>query len=502
MPPAGTAIRFGLGAVQGVGSKAIEAIIARAPGRPVHGLADFCQRVQGQQVNRRVIESLIKCGAFDSLERNRAARCSRASTTCCQWAGAAQPQERTSTQMGLFAGGTRRGERRRRRRCPTCRSGSPRRSCCGRARDASASSSPGIRSTGTSTTCAASPTSRSATLRTRGPELPPSRRATDAQSTAPGPARRRDPHRSSYKNSQEGRPLRDLHSRGPQGRRRGDRLAGDLPAHETVDRSPTSRCASRGTLEVSEERCQIIADEVRAARRRRAPRPIRQVHVARAARAASDATVCERLRDDRSPRTRARAGLPAPAAARTAPRRSSRCPESIRVAADRRRWSKPSSACSAPGCCRSGERDASSTRHRVARRRDAPSWWAPSCRTARHPTVARVAARARAARRHRRRRRRRRGHAAAAPHRTRRPSSARARSRRCASWSTTTAGQRRHLRRRRCRRRSSAISRRALGCKVIDRSAADPRHLRAARAQPRGQAAGRAGAARSTCCRA
>ncbi|MEB2284071.1 MAG: DNA polymerase III subunit alpha [Polyangiaceae bacterium UTPRO1] len=66
-------IRFGLGAVKGVGSKAIEIICkARDEGGPFKDLADFCSRVRGQQINRRVLESLIKCGAFDSLHPSRA----------------------------------------------------------------------------------------------------------------------------------------------------------------------------------------------------------------------------------------------------------------------------------------------------------------------------------------------------------------------------------------------------------------------------------------------
>jgi DNA polymerase III subunit alpha len=66
-------IRFGLGAVKGVGSKAIEIVQkARDEGGPFKDLADFCNRVRGQQINRRTMESLIKCGAFDSLQASRA----------------------------------------------------------------------------------------------------------------------------------------------------------------------------------------------------------------------------------------------------------------------------------------------------------------------------------------------------------------------------------------------------------------------------------------------
>jgi DNA polymerase-3 subunit alpha len=96
-------IRFGLGAVRGVGSKAIEAIIgARADG-PFTALADFCQRVQSQQVNRRVIESLIKCGAFDFTGQPRRRLLDGLEKTC-QWAGQGGRSE-DPNQMGLFAPG-------------------------------------------------------------------------------------------------------------------------------------------------------------------------------------------------------------------------------------------------------------------------------------------------------------------------------------------------------------------------------------------------------------
>jgi DNA polymerase-3 subunit alpha len=99
---AGT-IRFGLGAVKGVGSKAIEAILAARAEGPFTSLHDFCLRVRSQQVNRRVIESLIACGAFDSMERNRA-RLWAALEDVLRWASQ-RAEERSSPQMGLFAAG-------------------------------------------------------------------------------------------------------------------------------------------------------------------------------------------------------------------------------------------------------------------------------------------------------------------------------------------------------------------------------------------------------------
>lgn len=67
----GSKIRFGLVAVKNVGEGAIESIIdARKEGR-FSSLYDFCERVALQKVNKRVVENLIKCGAFDSTGANR-----------------------------------------------------------------------------------------------------------------------------------------------------------------------------------------------------------------------------------------------------------------------------------------------------------------------------------------------------------------------------------------------------------------------------------------------
>ncbi len=65
-------IRFGLGAVKGVGDAALEAITEARRQEPFNSLPDFCERVDLRRVNRRVIEALIKCGAFDSVGGKRA----------------------------------------------------------------------------------------------------------------------------------------------------------------------------------------------------------------------------------------------------------------------------------------------------------------------------------------------------------------------------------------------------------------------------------------------
>jgi len=61
-------IRFGLSAIKNVGEAAIEAILkARELGGDFFSLSEFCQRVDGQKVNKKVLESLIKVGAMDNF---------------------------------------------------------------------------------------------------------------------------------------------------------------------------------------------------------------------------------------------------------------------------------------------------------------------------------------------------------------------------------------------------------------------------------------------------
>ena len=69
----GDKIRFGLAAVKNVGGKAVEVILeSREREESFQSLFDFCRRVDLGAVNRRVLESLIKCGAFDSTGISRA----------------------------------------------------------------------------------------------------------------------------------------------------------------------------------------------------------------------------------------------------------------------------------------------------------------------------------------------------------------------------------------------------------------------------------------------
>jgi DNA polymerase-3 subunit alpha len=101
-------IRYGLGAVKGTGQQAIEAIVAAREGRgagpqgdkvgPFGSLFDFCVRVDRSRINKRTVEALIKGGAFDSLQLNRAALLASVDTAF-DFAAAAQAN---ANQGGLF----------------------------------------------------------------------------------------------------------------------------------------------------------------------------------------------------------------------------------------------------------------------------------------------------------------------------------------------------------------------------------------------------------------
>ncbi len=66
-------IRYGLGAIKGSGEQAIEAIVAaREGGGAFTSLYDFARRVDRSRLNKRTVEALIKAGAFDCLDLNRA----------------------------------------------------------------------------------------------------------------------------------------------------------------------------------------------------------------------------------------------------------------------------------------------------------------------------------------------------------------------------------------------------------------------------------------------
>ncbi len=96
----GSKIRFGLVAVKNVGEGAIESIIeSRKEGR-FTSLFNFCERVSFQKVNKRVMESLIKCGAFDSTGDKRSRM--MASLEDALGYGQRVQREMADPQIGLF----------------------------------------------------------------------------------------------------------------------------------------------------------------------------------------------------------------------------------------------------------------------------------------------------------------------------------------------------------------------------------------------------------------
>jgi len=98
-PISNQVIRYGLGAIKGTGQQAIEAIVrAREEGGPFTSLFDFCRRVDRARLNKRTVEALIKAGAFDALQRNRAALLASVERAF----DFAQAAEANANQGGLF----------------------------------------------------------------------------------------------------------------------------------------------------------------------------------------------------------------------------------------------------------------------------------------------------------------------------------------------------------------------------------------------------------------
>ena len=91
-------IRYGLGAIKGTGEAALAAVLrARADG-PFADLFDFCRRLDRRQVNRRSIEAMIRAGAFDALDGDRARLLARVGIAL----EAAEQAEANALQGGLF----------------------------------------------------------------------------------------------------------------------------------------------------------------------------------------------------------------------------------------------------------------------------------------------------------------------------------------------------------------------------------------------------------------
>ena len=71
-PTSNSTVRYGLGAIKGTGEQAIAAIVDARKGGLFTSLYDFCVRVERTKINKRTVEALIKAGAFDNLQLNRA----------------------------------------------------------------------------------------------------------------------------------------------------------------------------------------------------------------------------------------------------------------------------------------------------------------------------------------------------------------------------------------------------------------------------------------------
>ncbi len=102
--PSSNAIRFGLGAVKNVGANAVEAIVrARAEHGKFRSIFRFCEQVDMGAVNRRVIESLVKAGALDSMGAARSQLMAVLDSAIEQ--GVRSQRDLASGQSGLFGGG-------------------------------------------------------------------------------------------------------------------------------------------------------------------------------------------------------------------------------------------------------------------------------------------------------------------------------------------------------------------------------------------------------------
>jgi len=97
-------IRYGLGAVKGTGASAIGAIVAARdgsvdrPSGPFRDLFEFCERIDKRIVNRRVVEALVRAGAFDSIDPDRARLLASVGIAL----EAADQRERAASQVSLF----------------------------------------------------------------------------------------------------------------------------------------------------------------------------------------------------------------------------------------------------------------------------------------------------------------------------------------------------------------------------------------------------------------
>ena len=96
------AIRFGLAGIKNVGEGAAMAVVAeRNAAGPFTSLIDFCTRAEGQLANKKVLENLVRAGAFDSMETNRARLFNGIDFSMLR--AASQQKDRESGQGSLFS---------------------------------------------------------------------------------------------------------------------------------------------------------------------------------------------------------------------------------------------------------------------------------------------------------------------------------------------------------------------------------------------------------------
>ncbi len=103
-------IRYGLSSIKGVGQAVVDRIVAeREKAGPFRSMTDFCRRMQGADMNRKVLENLIKAGAFDSLGGSRREYLEQSGTVMA--AAAQWYKNQLSGQMDLFGMGDEEGEK-------------------------------------------------------------------------------------------------------------------------------------------------------------------------------------------------------------------------------------------------------------------------------------------------------------------------------------------------------------------------------------------------------
>jgi DNA polymerase-3 subunit alpha len=268
----GGTIRFGLGAVKGVGSKAIEAILAARVEGPFTSLHDFCLRVRGSLVNRRVVESLVKCGAFDSIERHRA-RLLAGLDEVLRWA-TVRADDQSTAQISLFAGGAAAAAP------PPLPSVAP-----ARAEDElrAERETLGFFITGHPLDRYQHDLQRftnatTGTLRTRGTELPPASRERNGRPDARPRVRLGGViHGIRLKNSRRGDRYATFVLEDKEGVVEVIAWPEAYRRYESCIRGGEPVLVA-GALEISEERCQVIVDEISPLAQARAD-AIRQVHV-------------------------------------------------------------------------------------------------------------------------------------------------------------------------------------------------------------------------------